>query len=222
MKWSTLFPIVGVFTYECFNLADLIFLIDLYGVLNIKCCFTWIQFLKPIQVKLANRTQKDVYIICYLGCSLTQDELVTVFRELQLLCNFFNLFVGHFLCTIHHASLLMFSTLGTYICIRYPERLLVPGYQLAPAGVLISLLIEYVEMICLDGTKDQSEDFIRRLKEISETGGYKMRKLRKYVKTLHPLKSQLAYPFYEVNRQSFLMFHSKVIDLLVTIFVSTT
>lgn len=218
-EWKILLPILAFMAYNVLCMADLVFIIDFYGIVHFYCSFVWTHILEPVSVKYG--TNNLAIFTCNLGCKMSSIEIVQFYREKQLLSSFLNQFLGHILFTIHHASTLMMCTLGAYVCISYPERLVVPGYQAVPAAVVSAMTLEYLQMICVVRTKESSERFLTSLKRVLNMSLGKPVDIRKYLKTFRPINSQLAYPFYEVNKQSFLEFQNNVVDLLVTVLVST-
>lgn len=218
-EWNILVPILAFVAYNILCMGDLVFIIDFYGIIHFYCTFVWVNFLEPVSVKFGQ--QNLASFTCSLGCKMSSTEIVQFYRENQLLSLFLNQFLGHILFTIHHASTLMLCTLGAYVCISYPERLVVPGYQAVPAGVISAMTLEYLQMICVVRTKESSERFLTSLKRVVNMTPGKSVDMQKYLKTFRPIKSNLAYPFYAVNKQSFLEFQNKVVDLLVTVLVST-
>ncbi len=217
--WRILIPILAFAAYNILCMGDLVFMIDFYGIVHFYCSFVWTSFLEPISVTFG--TKDLATFTCNLGCKMSSTEIVQFYREKQLLSLFLNQFLGHILFTIHHASTLMICTMGAYVCINYPERLIVPGYQAVPAAVMSAMTLEYLQMICVVRTKERSERFLTSLIRVLNMSRGKSIDIQKYLKTFRPINSQLAYPFYEVNKESFLEFQNRVVDLLVTVLVST-
>lgn len=217
MSWKfILFPIV--FGYGLMNSGDLIFIIDMAGVLHMHCSAFWLAYLTPESIKVDNTG--DILFRCRLGCMMKADQLLLFYRANTILTRTWNDIIAHPLTTAHHKAFLYLTVLGLFICIRHWNKLLLPGFQMAILSPVICLVAEYIEATFVMAMKEKSEQLLKRVGTLAKQEQQRTVNIRASLKGMFPLETLLAYPVYKLNKQNFLRFQNETINLLVDMLVS--
>ncbi|CAL8112355.1 unnamed protein product [Orchesella dallaii] len=187
---------------------------------NIACYFviatTILNDIKPeeLERRIGNGTRCQVRTRFY---GVMGDQEVVTFYRIQKL---FNVLVtdlyASVLVAFHHVALMATVAIMLYFTINFQE-LLWNGGPIAISVVLGSIFIPLViiRMQCMmcgylvdisDEFKDQAWKVVRR-----------NCMLKKFAKSCDTLYVQVAYPFYTVHRETFLLFCSQVADYTITL-----
>lgn len=179
----------------------------------------WNHLLEPVSLNFVKGIPN---FTCRLGCILSQDELIEFYKNQKILERCFNNIYGHWLVTLHHGVTILLSTIGLFICIRHTERLLEPGFQMAPLAMILTTVLEYIETMFVEDAHDRSEGLLKQWKSIAKHEKSKLKKSLKYLHGFKPIQTQLAYPCYAISRENFLEHQKKIIEFLMDLLVSTS
>ncbi|CAL8091307.1 unnamed protein product [Orchesella dallaii] len=217
LSWRSV-PFMLFIYYITLQGTDIVAQVDVPEIILFCCSNIWLTLLEPVSITVRKGV---VRFTCKLGCTLEVDQLRQLYRERQIMFRWMNAFYAHFLITIHHAALLVLCTMGCYQTIRHYNFLLIPGYQLIPLAILMSVGFEYVETIFMVNGYTRSKRFVNSFKSLAQRERRWTRKIQKDFATMMPLQGQLAYPYFTINMDNLLNFGNAVIDLLVNCLVSS-
>ncbi|CAL8147180.1 unnamed protein product [Orchesella dallaii] len=212
-KFVPLWLYVNYITLQC---CDLIFILDIGGILYLNNCITWLRLLKPVAIKAAPESPK---FLCNLGCTLDRNEVIMVYKKQQLLHGRFHGFFASNLVTGHHATFLHINAIGLYICIRRWENIYKPEYFMAILGPFFCILAEWIEVNFVENVMAKSAAYLNALDSLTKTGNWRLKGFRKYWEALHVLEPKLAYPYYMLTYENFLLFLNEVVDKVVFLLV---
>lgn len=217
INWQFI-PFPVVFGYALINSGDLIFIMDMVGILYMHCSTFWLTLLKPETIKVDS--SGNILFRCQLGCVLKADQLIKFYRENAILTRYWNDIFAHHLITTHHNAFLYVTTLGLFICIKHWDKLLLPGFQMAILGPLFCLAAEYIEAIFVMEMKGKSEQLLKAIGTLARKEQRLTVNIRASLKGLFPLETLLAYPVYKLDKENFLRFQNETFNLLVDMLVT--
>lgn len=215
-------PLIILMDYCILQGGDMVFWFDLPGMLVFQESTAWLYLLEPQSMERCSK-QGTFKLTCRLDCNLTLEEAMQLYEEQRYLSRCLNNLYGHFSVTTHHATFIALCVLGMYVCIRQPAALLEPGLQLALLAVFTCEFVEAFEMTMVTRLYEKSASFLASLDDVAGMcrDKRKVKIIRKYVGSRAPLNTDLAYPFYQINRESFMAFQNQFVDFLVNLLVST-
>ncbi|CAL8145264.1 unnamed protein product [Orchesella dallaii] len=214
---SNFLILLPLISYTVLQSADILFIVDVAGVIHMTSCPNWLELIHPDNVEIEEGTPK---FRCHIGCTLNEVQVLRFYKEQQLLQEAFNdLFANH-LVTGHHSSFLYMSTFGLFICIRYWRFIHEPGFLMAPVGASLCNFTEYIEVRFVERVANTSGEYLHTVGFLAKKEGRRLRRLQKCLKSYRPLQPQLAYPYYKMTRENYLLFVNSIIDNLVSFLVS--
>ncbi|CAL8145249.1 unnamed protein product [Orchesella dallaii] len=216
LEWKYV-PMLVYAIYMVLQVCDILFIIDIGGMLYLNSCPVWLEFLNPDALEIAEETPK---FRCHIGCTLNESEVLRVYKEQEILQEGFNAMFGNRLVTGHHSSFLYISTCGLFICIRHWRFIHQPGFLMAPLGAILCSFAEYVEGRFAENVTDTSGEYLHSLGVLANEEPRRLRRLKKCLKSHRPLQPQLAYPYYKLTRENYLLFVNSIVDNLVSFLVS--
>lgn len=218
LTWNFL-PYMLVMNYFVLCCNDVVFLIDLMGILIFQCTSFWLYLLKPEEL-IGFENGVHANFNCVLGCVQNDKKLIKFYRELQVIYRIFNQIFAHVLISVHHACFLVICVIGSFLCIKHYDKLLLPGVQLGPIVVVASLVIELYETIFISGAENKSVDFSEKIWMLVRKEKRKLKGVEKEIQSFWPLRGYTAYPFYKLRKDNCLEFGHSVFDNLVTVLVT--
>ncbi|CAL8145261.1 unnamed protein product [Orchesella dallaii] len=213
-KFLILHPFIS---YIVLQAADILFIIDVAGMSHMTSCPNWLELIQPDNVEIEEGTPK---FRCHIGCTLNEVHVLRFYQEQQLLQEAFNDMFANHLVTGHHSSFLHIITFGLFICIRYWRIIHKPGFLMAPVAAFLCMLTEYIEVRLVERVANTSGEYLHTVRVLAKKEGKRLRRLQKCLKSYRPLQPQLAYPYYTMTRENFLLFVNSIIANLVSFLVS--
>ncbi|CAL8145270.1 unnamed protein product [Orchesella dallaii] len=212
-KFVPLWLYVNYMVLQC---CDLVFILDIGGILYLNNCITWFRLLRPVALKTSRESPK---FLCNLGCTLDKNEVIMTYKKQQLLHSRYNSIFANNLITGHHATFLYISAIGLYICIRNWGNIYKPEYFMAILGPFFCILAERIEVNFVEDVIAKSSDYLYALDSLMKTENWRLKGLRKHWESLHVLEPKLAYPYYNLTYENFLLFLNEIVDKVVFLLV---
>ncbi|CAL8145255.1 unnamed protein product [Orchesella dallaii] len=216
LEWKYV-PMLVYAIYMALQACDILFIIDIGALLYLNSCLVWLQFIHPDAVEIEEETPK---FRCHIGCTLNEFEVLRVYKEQEILQEGFNAMFANRLVTGHHSSFLYISTCCLFICIRHWRFIHQPRFLMAPLGAICCTFAEYVEGRFAENVTDTSGEYLHSLGVLANREPRRLRTLRKCLKSHRPLQPQLAYPYYKLTRENYLLFVNSIVNNLVSFLVS--
>ncbi len=213
----TMLPLTLPLAYTIINATDIIFIIDISFVVYFQGWVYWNHLLEPVSVTFVKGIPN---FTCRLGCVLTQDELIDFYKEQKTLERLMNNVWAHWLITLHHGSTVLLSTIGLFICIQYTDRLLEPGFLMAPLAMILCTVLEYIETMFVVDAYNSSDGLLMKWKELAKHEKGKLKKSLKHLDGFRPIQAQLAYPYFAISKENFLEYQEQIMGFLVDLLVS--
>ncbi|CAL8146241.1 unnamed protein product [Orchesella dallaii] len=215
-EWKFM-PFLAYAIYMILQACDMVFIIDIGGILYLNSCPVWLELIQPEAVEIQEGTPK---FRCHIGCTLNEVEVLRLYKEQAILEEGFNAIFANHLATGHHSSFLYISTLGLFICIRHWRFIHQLGFLMAPVAAFCCTLAEYIEGRYVEKVADTSAQYLHSLRVLANEDGRRLRRLQKCLKSYRPLQPQIAYPYYTLTRENYLLFVNSIVDNLVSFLVS--
>ncbi|CAL8136698.1 unnamed protein product [Orchesella dallaii] len=216
LEWKFV-PMLVYAIYMILQVCDILFILDIGGILYLNSCPIWLQFIHPDAIEIEEGAPK---FRCRIGCTLNEVQILRVYKEQELLQKGFNAMFANRLVTGHHSSFLYISTCGLFICIRHWRFIHQPGFLMAPLGAFLCTFAEYFEGRFVEKVTNTSGEYLRSLGVLANEEARRLNRLKKYLKSHRPLQPQLAYPYYKLTRENYLLFVNSIVDNLVSFLVS--
>lgn len=213
-----LLPLSLPLAYTVINATDFLFFWDISSVIYFQGCVHWNHLFEPKSIQFEKGIPQ---FTCRLGCKLSEEELIQFYKEQKILERYFNDLFGHWLVTQHHACTIALSTIGIFISIKYPERLLEPGFQMAPLAMVCSFVLEYIETMFVVDAYERSNNLLSSWNNFARKEKGKLRNSLKYLRGFRPIQAQLAYPYFNLSKGNFLAYLNQTTDILVNLLVAT-
>ncbi|CAL8128714.1 unnamed protein product [Orchesella dallaii] len=195
------------------------FVIIMLPVLYFSCYTYWLHLLEPVATTIVKN--KGPMFVCRLGCTLSEEEIFTHYREQERILQSMNKICAHWLVTQHQAWTLLLVILACFICIRHFDQLLEPYFLLMPTILICLYAVQYFETNFLVMAYEHSEAFLKAVRIHSRVWPKQRRNcILRDLQALRPLQGELAYPYFHLSKTSFLEFHSETVDNLVSLLVS--
>lgn len=214
----TMLPLTLPLAYTIINATDIVFIIDISCVVYFQGWVYWNTLLTPVSIKFVNGVP---FFTCHLGCVLSQDELIEFYDIQKVLEKYLNKIYANWLVTLHHGSTILLSTIGLFICIKYTDRLLEPGFLMAPLAMVFCTVLEYIETMFVVDAHDRSDEFLMKWKNLAKCEKSKLKKSLKHLHGFRPIQAQLAYPYFAISKENFLEYQRQIMEFLVDFLVST-
>ncbi|CAL8112449.1 unnamed protein product [Orchesella dallaii] len=194
---------------QCCNVAGLFLSI---GVMYMKFVLFWLTALHPTKILRGGVGRgSQVKYVTSLGL-LDEQTMIKMYRTHQVLNKMFNKFMANRLLSNHQAGIQVIIVVCCLISIQYFEEMLyTPGYQVVFLGIFLSLVIVYVETKIVSDAITAGDEFRGKIRSL--TGRNK--EVVKCVVSSWSLKIHVAYPYFTVNRETFLEFVHRTVEFLV-------
>ncbi|CAL8112457.1 unnamed protein product [Orchesella dallaii] len=196
----------------CGNIAIILSIIAMY----MKFVVYWITAMHPTKILRKGHGSKLKYKT-ELGI-MNEQAMTKIYRIHQVLNRMFNSIVGNRLYSSHQATVQITVVLAGFLCIKYFEMMMfTPGYQLAFLAVFLCSFIELVETVIVSDAIGSSKTLQNKIKGMTKPRA----EVVKCVADSWTLSIQVAYPYYTMERVTFLAFVQTSIDSLVTVLVAS-
>ncbi|CAL8145252.1 unnamed protein product [Orchesella dallaii] len=215
-EWKFM-PLLAYVIYMIVQACDILFIIDIGGMLYLNSCPVWLELIQPDVVEIQEGSPR---FRCRIGCTLNEVEVLRLYKEQEILTEGFNAMFANRLVTGHHSSFLYISTFGLFICIRHWRFIHQPGFLMAPVAAFLCILAEYIDGRYVEKVTDTSGKYLQSLGVLANEKGRRLSRLKKCLKSHRPLQPQLAYPYYTLTRENYLLFVNSIVDNLVSFLVS--
>ncbi len=207
-------------TYTVYLLTGPVVCLLILGVLTIHECQQWLEDATPIG-SVTWRQGKRFIDTKYLG-RVSEDRLVWLYRCSQLLMGIGNLTFGKRRISYHAIVTVVIFVLSSFTLIRNYEYLTsdgsLMGYSilaLVVLAIILVVLVFYAECYLLDGLEKTCLEF--RCNMLGVMNGN--RRAKRVTSSLMPLALKTTYPFYIVNRSTFLEWCDVCVNNLVNLLV---
>lgn len=117
------------------------------------------------------------------------------------------------LATTHHVYCLAIFVVSSFIFIKAYDMLFEGGTMVLiifMGGLTVPLLVEYQESTRLGQVCEASQMVLKKTKEYSGKGSY----LRKFAASCRVLRVNLGYPFYNIDKYTFLEFMDQAANFI--------
>jgi len=163
-----------------------------------------------------NGKQRRCEVLTKFYGAMQDDELVTIYRIHRLFNNLMNDFYATVLVSFHPVALLATVSVMIYFAIKFQEIIWQGGFLVMTVvlGIILfpMVLIRFECILCgrlvdaSNGLKSEARKIVRRTTFLA-----------KFAKSCDTFYVQVAYPFYTVHRETFLLFCSQVCDYSITL-----
>ncbi len=226
LKWTS-YPllIIGI-CRGASNAASICFFAVALAALYMFPLIVNLTYLRPISVSI-DRAETIInpdgnihFLITTQGFGmLTEDEYMKMIRTEGVMCKMFGDLYRSVWISSHHVTLLVFFVATIFIAIKIADNLVKEGILIIIvllASLLVPIMLEYTEGTRVGQMVDASSMLLKSTKKLC------MRKtaLFKFVASCQTIRLELGYPFFKVQRQSFLDFMHQAANLLFTLLAS--
>ncbi|CAL8136674.1 unnamed protein product [Orchesella dallaii] len=206
----TLILFYGILVFA--NSVVTIIAVILISVYSIRL---WVRAMMPVEMN------GDKYFRTRQLQNVTEEWVVTFYKAVQLQCNIVNDVIASFKIAFHSGALLIILSIMGFMWVQYSNRFLesIRGMGLGILtilGIITGILITHNESTQFLLTIQISEEFKNNLLKFSTPTSY----LGKTAKSFRPLSLQATYPFFTVEKRTFLIFCNAVVNLVVTLVVT--
>lgn len=205
-----------------------------FDISSIMCCFiimiflfvfvttTWFMVATPDAVTPPVFVNgKRFFESAELG-KISEDELVWVYRSLQILSASINEVIAKKRMSYHALVALMVGVLSTYSIIRYYDFFLGEDVMGLSLGILMTFafllapIIFYLECGFLDGMENLWMSYKDNLNSTTTRNSA----IYKAARSFREVKFKSTHPFFNMNKSTFLDWTNQLIDLVVNLLVS--
>ncbi len=169
----------------------------------------------PTEIARKKGSRRYVFQTQYYG-ELEDDEIIIKYRTQQLFNIWVNKIMASICVSLQHVACLAVCSIMAYFAIKFPHVLAesgIVGYMIVVVCFLAGISVQFLEAYMLGNLADISDNFITQIDTKMERGAL----IKKFVKSCRTFYVEEAYPFFRVDKGTFLEFYAKVVDQTITL-----
>lgn len=148
--------------------------------------------------------------------TLSDYDVILLYRVQQVLNGFLNEFFRSVLVSFHHIACLATVVVLLVFAVKYDQVLAnegATGYAVVIACILVPLIIIFNQCWMCGDIVDKSQSF----KRVGETLLARKFAFRKFAISCRIFYVEVAYPFYSIHKETFLLFCEQILDFTVSL-----
>ncbi|CAL8070983.1 unnamed protein product [Orchesella dallaii] len=220
------FPFILFITLVVSCSANAVFLIIMTGICNYTLAHICITSLTPISVeqRITLRHKEHhhskpmiEYLVTTENFGNMDDTTLLEMYKIQLLFNkILNAFIASMLVTFHHIICLIVFVFFTFVVIRYSDVIFNAGIIVIGAviiSIVAALNAQLFEAEVSGNLYEASNGFVEKVRKLTS----RKSRAHKCVLSCPTITFQMAYPFFTVDKHTFVQFVHQGLDFLATL-----